>query len=46
MQRWLRIKRHLLQLATADPAITVHLDSKRIVKVIYVPDKLLNLVVA
>jgi leucyl-tRNA synthetase len=36
----------IVQLATADPAITSHLDSKRVVKVIYVSNKLLNLVVA
>jgi leucyl-tRNA synthetase len=36
----------IVQLATADPAITSHLDSKRMVKVIYVSNKLLNLVVA
>jgi len=35
----------IVKLATVEPAIAVHLDSKRIVKVIYVPDKLLNLVI-
>ena len=39
-------KDEIVKLAMADPAITIHLDGKRIVKVIYVPDKLLNLVVA
>jgi leucyl-tRNA synthetase len=39
-------KDEIVKLATADPAITIHLDGKRIVKVVYVPDKLLNLVVA
>jgi leucyl-tRNA synthetase len=32
--------------AQADPGVARHLDGKRIVKVIYVPDKLLNLVVS
>jgi len=36
----------LLQMAKAEPAIAQHLDGKRIVKVVYVPDKLLNLVIA
>jgi leucyl-tRNA synthetase len=36
----------IVKLATADPAIASHLDSKRVVKVIYVSNKLLNLVVA
>jgi leucyl-tRNA synthetase len=36
----------LVALAKADPGIAQHLDGKRIVKVVYVPDKLLNLVVA
>ena len=31
--------------AKADPAVARHLDGKRIVKVIFVPNKLLNLVV-
>jgi leucyl-tRNA synthetase len=35
----------LVAKAVADPAIARHIDSKRIVKQIYVPDKLLNLVV-
>ena len=39
-------KDQVVKLAAADPAIAAHLDGKRIVKVIYVPDKLLNLVVA
>jgi leucyl-tRNA synthetase len=36
----------IVALAKADAAIAAHLDSKRIVKIIYVPDKLLNLVIA
>ena len=36
----------IVNLAKADAAIAAHLDSKHIVKIIYVPDKLLNLVVA
>jgi leucyl-tRNA synthetase len=36
----------LVALAKTDPAIAQHLEGKRIVKVVYVPDKLLNLVVA
>ncbi|HET8965437.1 MAG TPA: leucine--tRNA ligase [Candidatus Acidoferrum sp.] len=36
----------IVKLATSDPAIASHLDSKRVVKVIYVSNKLLNLVVA
>ena len=32
--------------ALADPAVARHVDSKRVVKVIYVPNKLLNFVVA
>jgi leucyl-tRNA synthetase len=36
----------ILQLAKAEPAIAQHLNGKRIVKVVYVPNKLLNLVVA
>jgi leucyl-tRNA synthetase len=35
----------IVKLATGDPAIIMHLNSKRVVKVVYVPDKLLNLVV-
>jgi leucyl-tRNA synthetase len=31
--------------AKEDPAVARHLDGKRVVKVIFVPDKLLNLVV-
>jgi leucyl-tRNA synthetase len=37
---------HLLDLAKAEHAISQHIDGKRIVKVVHVPDKLLNLVVA
>jgi leucyl-tRNA synthetase len=36
----------VVKLAQADPAIVHHLAGKRIVKKIFVPDKLLNLVVA
>jgi leucyl-tRNA synthetase len=36
----------LVALAKAEPGIAQHLEGKRIVKVVYVPDKLLNLVVA
>jgi leucyl-tRNA synthetase len=36
----------IVALAKADPAIATHLDGKRIVKTIYVPNKLLNLVLA
>jgi leucyl-tRNA synthetase len=36
----------LVTRAKAEPGIVQHLDGKRIVKVVYVPDKLLNLVVA
>jgi leucyl-tRNA synthetase, eubacterial and mitochondrial family len=36
----------IVKLAVADPAIASHLNSKRVVKVIYVSNKLLNLVVA
>ena len=36
----------LLKLALAEHVISQHLDGKRIVKVVYVSDKLLNLVVA
>jgi leucyl-tRNA synthetase len=36
----------ILQLAKAEPAIAQQLNGKRIVKVVYVPNKLLNLVVA
>jgi leucyl-tRNA synthetase len=36
----------IVQLATTDPAIAAHLTGKRIVKIISVPNKLLNLVVA
>jgi leucyl-tRNA synthetase len=32
--------------ATTESAIASHLNSKRIVKIIFVPDKLLNLVIA
>jgi leucyl-tRNA synthetase len=36
----------IVKLATTDPLIAAHLTGKRIVKIIYVPNKLLNLVVA
>jgi leucyl-tRNA synthetase len=36
----------LVKLALADYVISQHIDGKRIVKVVYVPNKLLNLVVA
>ena len=36
---------NLVALAKAEPGIAQHLEGKRIVKVVYVPDKLLNLVV-
>jgi leucyl-tRNA synthetase len=36
----------VVKLAQADPVISPHLAGKRIVKIIFVPDKLLNLVVA
>jgi leucyl-tRNA synthetase len=36
----------IVKLAPTDPLIAAHLTGKRIVKIIYVPDKLLNLVVA
>ena len=36
----------LLTMAKAEPVIAQHLDGKRIVKIVYVPNKLLNLVVA
>ena len=36
----------IVALAKVDAAIAAHLDGKRIVKIIYVPNKLLNLVVA
>ena len=36
----------LLKLAMADSAVTQHIDGKRIVKVVCVPNKLLNIVVA
>ena len=36
----------VVKLATCDPAIAAHLNSKRVIKVVYVPNKLLNLVVA
>jgi leucyl-tRNA synthetase len=39
-------QQEIVKLVTADPAIAIHLDSKRVVKVVYVPNKLLNLVVA
>jgi leucyl-tRNA synthetase len=36
----------IVKLATTNPLIAAHLTGKRIVKIIYVPNKLLNLVVA
>ena len=36
----------LVALAKGEPGVAQHLDRKRVVKVVYVPDKLLNLVVA
>jgi leucyl-tRNA synthetase len=36
----------ILRLAKAEPAVAQHLNGKRIVKVVYVPNKLLNLVIA
>ncbi|HKF24578.1 MAG TPA: class I tRNA ligase family protein, partial [Candidatus Acidoferrum sp.] len=36
----------IVALAKAEPAVSAHLEGKRIVKTIYVPNKLLNLVVA
>jgi leucyl-tRNA synthetase len=36
----------LLKLAQAESSVSQHLDGKRVVKVVYVPNKLLNLVVA
>jgi leucyl-tRNA synthetase len=36
----------LLKLAQAESSVAQHLDGKRVVKVVYVPNKLLNLVVA
>ena len=36
----------VVKMAQADPVIAPHLAGKRIVKVIYVPNKLLNFVVA
>jgi len=36
----------IVRLAKADPLIAAHLDGKRVVKIIYVPNKLLNLVLA
>jgi len=35
----------LVKLAHAEPGVAQHLDGKRIVKIVYVPDKLLNFVV-
>jgi len=40
------VEEEVVKLAEADPAIKQHLAGKRIVKRIFVPDKLLNLVVA
>jgi leucyl-tRNA synthetase len=39
-------EKEVVKLAQADPAIAHHVDGKRIVKTIFVPDRLLNLVVA
>ena len=39
-------QQELLKLAMAESAVTQHLDGKRVVKVVYVPNKLLNIVVA
>jgi leucyl-tRNA synthetase len=36
----------LVRLALAENVIAQHIDGKRIVKIVYVPDKLLNLVVS
>jgi leucyl-tRNA synthetase len=36
----------VIPLATAEPSVMQHLDGKRVVKHIFVPDKLVNLVVA
>jgi leucyl-tRNA synthetase len=36
----------IVALAKADPLIAAHLDGKRVVKIIYVPNRLLNLVLA
>jgi leucyl-tRNA synthetase len=36
----------VIPLAQAEPTVTQHLDGKRVVKHIFVPDKLVNLVVA
>jgi leucyl-tRNA synthetase len=37
-------QQEVLKLAQAETSVTAHLDGKKIVKVIYVPDKLLNIV--
>jgi hypothetical protein len=34
-----------MKLAEADPGVAANLQEKKIVKVVYVPDKLLNIVV-
>jgi len=36
----------VVQMALRDAAIAAHMNGRRVVKIIYVPDKLLNLVVA
>jgi leucyl-tRNA synthetase len=36
----------VMKLATAEPGVAVHLAGKKVVKLIFVPDKLLNIVVA
>jgi len=36
----------IVRLAKTDALIAAHLDGKRVVKIIYVPNKLLNLVLA
>jgi len=36
----------IVRVATSDPLIAAHLTGRRMVKIIYVPNKLLNLVVA
>jgi leucyl-tRNA synthetase len=36
----------LVKLARAEPGVAQHLDGKRIVKIVYVPNKLLNFVVS
>jgi leucyl-tRNA synthetase len=36
----------LVKLALAEPGVAQHIEGKRIVKIVYVPDKLLNFVVS